>query len=166
MAGRSLNKVMLIGNLGADPEVRMTPSGVQVATISVATTTSWKDQSGAQQEKTEWHRVILWRGLADVVQKYLKKGSSVYIEGKLQSRSWDDNSGQKRYVTEVIADQMIMLGSSSGGGGGAAVPPPTENDYPNRTTTANDRSYGQGNTIGKTEPEPPMSDNNDDDLPF
>ena len=165
MASRSLNKVMLIGNLGADPEVRMTPSGVQVATISIATTSSWKDQSGAAQEKTEWHRVILWRGLADIVQKYLKKGNSVYIEGKLQSRSWEDNNGQKRYVTEVIADQLIMLGSASGGGGGS-VPPPSDSDFSNPAPTANNISKSPGDSMSKNKPEPPMTDNNDDDLPF
>ena len=158
MASRSLNKVMLIGNLGSDPEVRMTPSNIQVATLSIATSSSWKDQSGNWQEKTEWHRVILWRGLADVAQKYLKKGNSVYIEGRLQTRSWEDN-GQKRYSTEVVADQMIMLGSASGGGGSQGIPSPSDSDF-SAPPTANkiDMNQGQNQT--------PMADDGDDDLPF
>ena len=138
MASRSLNKVLLIGNLGADPEVRTTPSGISVATIRIATSTTWKDQSGNPQEKTEWHRVILWRGLADIAQKYLRKGNSVFIEGKMQTRSWEDNNGQKRYVTEVVADQLIMLGGSQSSSGGydAQIPPPDDMAFPD-TPTAN-----------------------------
>lgn len=111
---RSLNKVQLIGNLGKDPELKYTPSGVAVATFSIATSESWKDQEGNQQEKTEWHNIVAWRKLAEIVGEYLKKGKKVYIEGKLQTRSYDKD-GVKRYITEIVADQLIML---DGGGGG------------------------------------------------
>lgn len=108
MAG--VNKVILIGNLGADPEVRSLESGVKVATINVATSESYKDKSGERQTQTEWHRVVLWRGLAEVVERYLKKGSQVYIEGRLRTRSYDDQDGKKMYVTEIEAREMTMLG--------------------------------------------------------
>jgi len=105
-----LNKVMLIGNLGKDPEVRTTPQGATVANFSVACTERWKDQSGQRQERTEWVNVVLWRQTAEIAQRFLRKGSKVYIEGKLQTRSWDDTAtGQKRYVTEVIGDQLVLL---------------------------------------------------------
>ena len=110
MAGKSLNKVMLIGNLGKDPEVSYTASGIAVAKFSIATNERWKDNDGNFQERTEWHAIVAWRKLAEICGQYLKKGSKVYLEGKLQTRSWDDkNSGAKRYTTEVIADDMIML---------------------------------------------------------
>ena len=116
MSKGSINKVMLIGNLGSDPELRFTPSGVQVANFSLATTESWTDKSGERQERAEWHRIVLWRRLAEVAGQYLKKGSKIYIEGKLQTRSWEDQNGQKRYTTEVVANSMEMLD-----GGQAAV---------------------------------------------
>lgn len=106
----SLNKVMLIGNLGADPEVRSTPNGSQVATFRVACTESWKDQSGQRQERTEWVTVVAWKKQAEIAQKFLRKGSRVYVEGKLQTRTWDDKAtGAKRYATEVLCDHFIML---------------------------------------------------------
>lgn len=111
---RSLNKVQLIGNLGKDPELKYTPSGVAVATFSIATSESWKDQDGNQQEKTEWHNIVAWRKLAEICGEYLKKGKKVYLEGKLQTRNYEKD-GIKRYVTEIVADQLIML---DGGGGG------------------------------------------------
>lgn len=113
-----INKVILIGNLGADPEVRYTPNGVQTTTFSLATTEKWKGQDGNQQEHTEWHRVVTWRRLAEICQEYLGKGSRVYIEGKLQTRSWTDSDGVKRYMTEIVAREMKMLtprGAQSGG---------------------------------------------------
>ena len=116
MAKGSVNKVILIGNIGSDPEVKTTPSGVQVANFSLATTESWTDKSGERQERAEWHRIVLWRRLAEVAGQYLKKGSKIYIEGKLQTRSWEDQNGQKRYTTEVVANSMEMLD-----GGQAAV---------------------------------------------
>ena len=109
MSKGSINKVMLIGNLGSDPELRFTPSGIQVANFSLATTESWTDKSGERQERAEWHRIVLWRRLAEIAGQYLKKGSKIYIEGKLQTRSWEDQNGQKRYTTEVVANSMEML---------------------------------------------------------
>lgn len=109
MAG--VNKVILVGNLGKDPEVRHLESGAVVANFPIATTETYKDKSGNRQEQTEWHNIVLWRGLAEVAEKYLRKGSQVYIEGKLRSRSWEDKEGNTRYITEVIGDNMTMLGS-------------------------------------------------------
>ncbi len=131
---QGVNKVILIGNLGADPEVRYTGDGTAVANFSLATAESWKDRtSGERQERTEWHRVVLWRQLAELAKEYLKKGSKVYIEGKLQTRSWDDQSGQKRYTTEVVGNQMNFLDSrdaaNSGGGNGSGDPGPTPPPY-------------------------------------
>lgn len=106
----SLNKVMVIGNLGADPEVRSTPNGSQVATFRLACTESWKDQSGQRQERTEWVTIVAWKKLSEIAQKYLRKGSRVYVEGKLQTRSWDDKqTGAKRYATEVLCETILML---------------------------------------------------------
>lgn len=144
MAGRSLNKAMLIGNLGKDPELRYTTSGVAVATFSLATSVSWKDQDGNVQERTDWHNIVAWRKLAEICGEWLKKGKRVYIEGRIQTRSYDDkNTGQKRYITEIVADDMIMLdggggraaaAADDGGGSTAAVEPPPpaapESDLP------------------------------------
>jgi single-strand DNA-binding protein len=119
---RSLNKVMLIGNLGKDPELKYTPSGVAVATFSIATSEQWKDQEGNAQERTEWHNIVAWRKLAEIVGEYLKKGKKIYLEGKLQTRNYEKD-GVKRYVTEIVADQIIMLdsaGARNGGGSSAA----------------------------------------------
>ena len=114
---RGVNKVILVGNLGKDPEVRYMPNGNAVANITLATSESWKDkQSGEQQEKTEWHRVVMFRRLGEIAGEYLKKGSQVYIEGKLQTRKWQDNSGNDRYTTEIVASEMQMLGGRGGGG--------------------------------------------------
>ena len=116
---RGVNKVILVGNLGKDPEIRYMPNGNAVANLTLATTESWKDkQTGDQQEKTEWHRIVMFRRLAEIAGEYLKKGSQVYIEGKLQTRKWQDNSGNDRYTTEIIADEMQMLGSRGGGSAG------------------------------------------------
>ncbi len=117
MAGKSLNKVLLIGHLGKDPEMSYTASGVAIAKFSMATGERWKDDSGNLQEKTEWHNIVAWRKLAEICGQYLKKGSKVYIEGKLQTRSWDDkNTGVKRYATEIVADDLIMLDSRASSG--------------------------------------------------
>ncbi|MDL3984641.1 single-stranded DNA-binding protein [Shewanella xiamenensis] len=118
MASRGVNKVILVGNLGQDPEVRYMPNGNAVANITVATSESWKDQQGQQQERTEWHRVVLFGKLAEITGEYLRKGSQVYLEGKLQTRKWKDQSGQDRYSTEVVIDQsgsMQMLGGRNQG---------------------------------------------------
>lgn len=114
----SVNKVILVGNLGKDPELRYTPSGAAVATFSLATTERYKDRDGNRQEKTEWHNVVAWRQLAEICGKFLHKGKQVYIEGKIQTRSYDDRDGNKRYITEIVADQMQMLGSREDQGGG------------------------------------------------
>ena len=114
---RGINKVILVGNLGADPETRYTASGSAVTNIRLATTESWRDrQSGDRQEKTEWHRVVFFNRLAEVAGEYLRKGSQVYVEGKIQTRKWQDQSGQDRYTTEVVANEMQMLGGRAGGG--------------------------------------------------
>ncbi|MBP9212458.1 MAG: single-stranded DNA-binding protein [Bacteroidetes bacterium] len=132
---RSLNKVQLIGNLGKDPELKYTPSGVAVATFSIATSESWKDQEGNQQEKTEWHNIVAWRKLAEICGEYLKKGKKVYLEGKLQTRNYEKD-GVKRYVTEIVADQLIMLDGGGGAGRGssgsssASEPAPAHSDVP------------------------------------
>jgi single-strand DNA-binding protein len=113
---RGVNKVILVGNLGADPEVKYMPNGNAVANVTVATSESWKDkQSGEQKDKTEWHRVVFFRRLAEIAGEYLKKGSQIYIEGKLQTRKWQDKNGNDRYTTEIIANEMQMLGSRGGG---------------------------------------------------
>lgn len=117
MASRGVNKVIIVGNLGNDPEVRYMPNGNAVANLSIATSESWKDQQGQQQERTEWHRVTMYRRLAEVAGEYLKKGSQVFIEGKLQTRKWQDQQGNDRYTTEIIADNMQMMGGRGDGGG-------------------------------------------------
>ncbi|MDC8832967.1 single-stranded DNA-binding protein [Alteromonas gilva] len=131
---RGINKVILVGNLGNDPEVRYMPNGNAVANLSLATSESWKDQQGQMQERTEWHRLTMYRRLAEVAGEYLKKGSQIYVEGKLQTRKWQDQQGQDRYTTEIIVDQMQMLGGGSvddggqrsGGNQRGQQPPPTQ----------------------------------------
>ena len=112
----SVNKVILVGNLGRDPEMRFMPNGEAVCNFSIATTDSWKDKSGQKQERTEWHNIVMYRKLAEIAGEYLKKGRPVYVEGRLQTRKWQTKEGQDRYTTEIIADQMQMLGSREGGG--------------------------------------------------
>ena len=154
---RSLNKVMIIGNLGADPEVRSTNNGSRVATLSVATSRQWNSQSGEKQEKTEWHRVICWNnkgsGLADIAEKYLKKGDKVYIEGRVEYRTWEDKEKQTRYVTEIIARELIMLSPKGGGGGGEGAKVAA-------------RSAPEGKAAESLEAFPEALDEEDDDLPF
>jgi single-strand DNA-binding protein len=115
---RSVNKAIIIGNLGADPEIRSISSGARVANISVATSRRWTDRSGQQQEKTEWHRIVLWEKLADIAEKYLKKGDSVYLEGEIEYRSYEDKDGVTKYITEIRARELVMLGGREGAGGG------------------------------------------------
>ncbi|QEM69788.1 single-stranded DNA-binding protein [Geobacter sp. FeAm09] len=139
----SLNKVMLIGNLGKDPEVRYTPSGAAVASFNLATSERFKNKSGEWEERTEWHRVTLWSKLAEIAGEYLSKGKTVYIEGRLQTRKWQDNSGNERYTTEIVGEKMQMLspkgeGRRGGdvtsepvhGGGGFEEPPFQDDDIP------------------------------------
>ncbi len=160
---RSLNKVMLIGNLGADPEVRTTPGGSRVATFSLATSRQWNSESGQKQEKTEWHRIVVWNnrgsGLADVVEKYLKKGDRVYVEGRIEYRSYEDKKdGQTKYVTEINVRDMVMLsGRSDGGEGGgrrAAAPAPAAREGKKDDSEESFSDY------------PEALDEEDDDLPF
>lgn len=150
---RGVNKVIIVGNLGQDPEVKYMPSGQAVCNISVATTDSWSDKtSGEKQEKTEWHRVVFFRRLAEIAGEYLHKGSQVYIEGRLQTRKWQDQSGAEKYTTEIIANEMQMLGGRSGSGasGGGSDAPPAEDNF--------------GSTPDKAAPN--TADDFDDDIPF
>ena len=123
---RGVNKVILIGNLGSDPEIKYTPSGVPVANVSLATSESWNDRSsGERQEKTEWHRLVFWRKLAEIAGQYLRKGSKVYVEGRLETRSWDDPNGQKRYMTEIqVRDMQMLDGRGDAVDGAQGAPPP------------------------------------------
>jgi single-strand DNA-binding protein len=141
-----VNKVILVGNLGADPEVKTLESGTKVASIRLATTERYKDREGNQKEVTEWHNVVLWRGLADITEKYLKKGRQVYIEGRIKTRKWTDQTGADRYTTDIVADQMTLLGGVPGQSGSSA---PSESQ-PSRAS----------------EPQQPPIGDIDDDLPF
>jgi single-strand DNA-binding protein len=165
---RSLNKVTLIGNLGNDPEVRSTTGGNRVATFSLATSRSWNDASGSKQEKTEWHRCVVWNTktsqLADIVEKYVKKGDKLYVEGRIEYRQWQDKDGQTRYSTEINVRELIMLGSRSGGGGG---------DYEGneggsrRATAAAAAPKAKAGAGGEDfEDFPNALNDEDDDLPF
>jgi single-strand DNA-binding protein len=151
---KSLNKVMLIGNLGKDPEVRYTPGGVAVASFSIATNESWKDQEGNLQERTEWHNIVAWKRLAEISGEYLKKGRRVYIEGRIQTRSYDDkNTGAKKYITEIVANDLIMLDGGSGAGGGAGRSASSSYEPPSQQGGAGDAAPGSGGQVN-------------DDLPF
>ena len=162
MSRGGVNKVILIGNLGSDPEVKYTPTGVAVANVSLATNETWNDKSGERQERTEWHRLVIWRKLAEIVGQYLKKGSKIYVEGRLETRSWDDQGGQKRYTTEVVVNDLQMLdgrGDFSDGGQGGPPPMPS---------MGQESSDGGGFTPqggGGFEPQGGPS-SADDDLPF
>ncbi len=119
---RGVNKVILVGNLGRDPEVRYTPSGGAIANITLATTDQWKDkQTGQNQDRTEWHRVVMFGRLGEIAGEYLKKGSQIYIEGRLQTRKWQDKDGSDRYTTEIVANEMQMLGGGGGRGGSSSA---------------------------------------------
>ncbi len=160
---RGINKVILIGNLGSDPEVRYTPNGAPVANFSLATSESWNDRNtGERQERTEWHRLVLWSKLAEIAGQYLKKGAKIYVEGRLQTRSWDDQSGQKRYATEVVVNDMQMLDSRGEGGGSGSGSGGRDAGY----NPSGDPSGGQnvGPAAQPAAPPPPSGD--DDDLPF
>ena len=156
---RGINKVILVGNLGSDPETRYTASGSAITNISVATSESWRDkQSGEQQEKTEWHRIVFFNRLAEIAGEYLRKGSQVYIEGKLQTRKWQDKSGQDRYSTEVVANEMQMLGGRGGSGGG---------DNYNQSQPAQSGGFRDRPQAEKKVAEPPAEDGfAEDDIPF
>ena len=147
---RGVNKVIVVSNLGSDPDTRYVPSGSAVTNLSIATSESWKDkQTGEQKERTEWHKVAMFGRLAEIAAEYLRKGSQVYIEGKLRTRKWQDKEGKDRWTTEIIADEMQMLGSRSGGGAPAM----------NESSRSND-------SAGSNSPPPASSGEFDDDIPF
>ena len=189
MASRGINKVIIVGNLGQNPEVKYMPNGNAVTNISVATSESWKDQQGQLQERTEWHRIVMFRKLAEIAGQYLTKGSQVYIEGKLQTRKWQDQNGQDRYTTEIVADNMQMLGGRQGGGnegggyqpnqgmqgGGAPQQAPSYQQMPNQGGGQPNRGGHQGGgnqggfNQGPKQPSQPMQEPDfdfDDDIPF
>lgn len=149
---RGVNKVILIGNLGNDPEVRHSPNGSAVATVSLATSSSWRDkQSGELQDKTEWHRVVFFNRLAEIVGEYLRKSAKIYVEGSLRTRKWQDKNGNERYTTEIIANEMHMLDSRGGAGG---------NNHPAHSNAHNEESHAA---------RPPMDEplnDMEDDIPF
>lgn len=169
MAG--VNKVIIVGNLGNDPEVRYSNNGAAIANISVATSDTWKDKNtGERQERTEWHRIVMFNRLGEIAGEYLKKGSKVYIEGKLQTRKWQDQQGQDRYTTEIVADQMQMLdsrgggmGGQGGGGGGFQQQAPQQNQQ----FGGGQQQYGGGQQQQQKPQSAPMPANDfDDDIPF
>lgn len=152
---RGINKVILIGNLGNDPDVRYTAGGAAVANVSIATSESWKDKTtGEQQDRTEWHRVVFFGRLAEIVSEYLRKGSQVYVEGRLQTRKWQDKEGHDRYTTEIVANEMQMLGSR-GSGAGSDNYTPSSNESAPQAADAPGPAPGAG-----------PGDNFDDDIPF
>ena len=163
-----LNKVTLIGRLGADPEVRYMPTGGAVANITLATNFRWKDkQSGEKKESTEWHRVVFFNRLAEIAGEYLKKGSQLYVEGRLQTRKWQGQDGQDRYTTEIIATEMHMLDSRSGGtanfGGDQS---PGDYSAPSSKPAYQPQQPAQSNSAGNMPPSPPAYEDFDDDIPF
>ncbi|MEJ5896925.1 single-stranded DNA-binding protein [Aquabacterium sp. G14] len=170
----SINKVILIGNLGRDPEVRYTPSGAAVCNVSVATTRNWKDKnSGDKVEETEWHRVVFYDRLAEIAGEYLKKGRPVYVEGRLKTRKWQDKDGKDNYTTEIVAEQMQLLGGreSSGGGGYGGGQGGNPEDYSQEAPSAPSRPAARPSAAPRPAPAPaPKSstgfDDMDDDIPF
>ena len=159
----SVNKVIIIGNLGKDPEVRYAPSGSAICNLAIATSRQWKDKTtGERQEETEWHRVAMFDRMAEVASEYLKKGKSVYIEGRLKTRKWTDKEGVERYTTEIMADRMEMLGSREGGGGGG--------DDMGQQSSATPRSAPPARSAPAAKPAAAKSstgfDDMDDDIPF
>ena len=166
---RSLNKVTLIGNLGNDPEVRSTTGGNRVATFSLATSRSWNDASGTKQEKTEWHRCVVWNTkssqLADIVEKYVKKGDKLYVEGRIEYRQWQDKENQTRYTTEINVRELMMLGSGTGGGGRGADYD-SDSDSRARAPARSGSRAGQGANDSNFDDFPAALEDQDDDLPF
>ena len=151
----SVNKVILVGNLGRDPETRYTTGGEAVTNVSIATTDTWKDKNGEKQERTEWHRVAFFGKLAEIAGEYLKKGSQVYVEGRLQTRKWQDKDGQDKYTTEIIADRMQMLGGRAGGAAGTSEAPERERS-----------AVAAASGAARPAPSKTNVDDLDDDIPF
>jgi single-strand DNA-binding protein len=150
----SVNKVILVGNLGRDAELRYTPGGAAVATLNMATTEVWNDKGGQRQEKTEWHRVVFWGKVAESLTEYLTKGKQVYVEGRLETRQWNDKDGNKRYTTEVKGDKIVLLGGGGGGGGGRGG---------TSRGGGEDSMGGAQPSHGADVPDQPLTD---DDIPF
>ncbi len=174
---RSLNKVMLIGNLGNDPEVRSTTGGSRVATFSLATSRTWNNQGGEKQEKTEWHRCVVWNakgsGLADVVEKYCKKGDRIYVEGRIDYKQWQDKDNQTRYSTEINVRELMMLGGGAGGGGGGGRGGDFEGESSSGRSRATAGAGAKANNAASSgsggaefEDFPAALEDTDDDLPF
>lgn len=161
MASRGINKVILVGNLGADPDVRTMNNGEQVANISIATSEVWNDRNtGEKREKTEWHRCVAYRKLAEIIGKYCRKGSKLYVEGRLETRKWQDRDGQDRYTTEIIVNEIQMLDSRGQGDNQAGNRPP-----PHSRSPASGADYSAAKNGNYTPPPPPGSFE-DDDIPF
>jgi single-strand DNA-binding protein len=158
---RSLNKAMLIGNLGSDPEIRTTGSGVRVAQFSLATSRRWNDRNGQQQEKTEWHRVVAWDRLVDIIEKWVKKGDRLYVEGEIEYRSYEDKDNVTKYITEIRAREILMLGGKDGGGGGGG-------DYQRGSSSDSRPKAGAAASTGGRDYDDfdAGSPEDDDDLPF
>ena len=164
-----LNKVTLIGRLGADPEVRYMPTGGAVANITLATNFRWKDKAGEKKESTEWHRVVFFNRLAEIAGEYLKKGGQVYVEGRLQTRKWQGQDGQDRYTTEIIATEMHMLDSRSGGTanfGGDQAASSTEHSTSSSKPAYQSKQPAQSSSAASMAPPPPSYEDFDDDIPF
>src|SRR5205085_11021669 len=157
----SVNKVILVGNLGRDPETRYTTGGDAVTNIRIATTDTWKDKAGEKQEKTEWHSVVFFGRQAEIAGEYLKKGRQVYVEGRLQTRKWQDKEGQDRYTTEIVADRMQMLGNREGGGSAHAADEP-----PDRASAGSAASASATSEKAGPSPSKKNVDELDDDIPF
>jgi len=162
---RGINKVILVGNVGGDPETRYMPSGSAVTNLTIATNETWKDkQTGEKKERTEWHRVAMFNRLAEIAAEYLRKGSQVYIEGKIRTRKWQDKEGQDRYTTEIIADEMQMLGGRGGAGGGD-FGGASQGGGGNRGSNQGSNQGGSQGGGGNAPPQP-GPDDFDDDIPF
>lgn len=175
---RGVNKVILVGTLGADPDVKTTQNGVAVSNLSIATSESWQDQQGNKQERTEWHRVVLYRRLAEIAGQYLKKGGKVYIEGKLQTRKWQDKEGNDRYTTEILGDSLQMLGDKpqNAQNNGAGYQAPQYQAQAPQAGQSNEVSYQIQQHPAQAQPQPQMAQQYqqqpqgevtfDDDIPF
>ena len=168
---RGVNKVILVGNLGQDPETRYMPSGGAVTNVSIATSESWKDkQTGQPQERTEWHRVVFFNRLAEIAGEYLRKGSQVYLEGSLRTRKWQDQSGQDKYTTEIVASEMQMLGGRGDNMGGQAMGAPQGGGYSQPPAASQPQQPPQAPRQAPQQPQqtqqPPAFDSFDDDIPF
>ena len=156
---RSLNKAMLIGNVGQDPEIRTIPSGARVAQFSVATSRRWNDKNGQQQEKTEWHRIVAWEKLVDIIERYVKRGDRIYVEGEIEYRQYQDKDNVTKYATEIRAREVVLLGGKSGEGGGGG-----DFDRGSRPASSGARSGGRGGSDYDDYQAPALEE--DDDLPF